>query len=87
MIDGKYDLNRHPRIHLSADGGAPVYDYAPSDGGAFAPGAVVYINEPGISEDEIAGEFTFNQDAVIRVPVRQQPKKIKEATQKGKKRK
>lgn len=85
VIDGKYDLNRHPRIRLSADGGAPVYDYAPSDGGVFAPGAVVYINEPGISEDEIAGEFTFDQDAVIRVPVRQRPKKIKETTQKGKK--
>ena len=27
IIDEKYDLNRHPRIKLSADGGAPQYSY------------------------------------------------------------
>ena len=27
MLDGKYDLMRHPNIHLTEDGGAPPYDY------------------------------------------------------------
>ena len=30
IIDEKYDLNRHPRIKLSADGGAPQYSYVSS---------------------------------------------------------
>ena len=28
MLDDKYDLMRHPNIHLTEDGGAPPYDYA-----------------------------------------------------------
>lgn len=27
MLDDKYDLMRHPNIHLTEDGGAPPYDY------------------------------------------------------------
>lgn len=84
VIDSKYDLKKHPRHYLTADGGAPVYDYAPDDDGFFTPGTAVYINEPDISEDDIAGEFTFDPKAVIRVPIRQRPPKT---NQKGKKRK
>lgn len=84
VIDSKYDLKKHPRHYLTADGGAPVYDYAPDDDGFFTPGTAVYINEPDTSEDDIAGEFTFDPKAVIRVPIRQRPPKT---NQKGKKRK
>ena len=27
MLDDKYDLMHHPNIHLTEDGGAPLYDY------------------------------------------------------------
>lgn len=84
VIDTKYDLKKHPRYRLTADSGAPIYDYAPDDDGFFTPGTAVYINEPDISEDDIAGEFTFDPKAVIRVPIRQRPPKT---NQKGKKRK
>lgn len=87
VIDTKYDLKKHPRYHLTADSGAPIYDYASSDDSVFTPGAEVYVNEPGIPEDEIAGEFTFDPNAVIRVPIRQQSvdkQPIQSKQQKGK---
>lgn len=74
VIDAKYDLNHHPRIHLSADGGAPIYDYAPEDGALSHQGAI-HINEPGITEDDVDGEFTFDPKAVIRVPIKKRQKK------------
>ena len=75
------------RDSLTADSGAPIYDYASSDDSVFTPGAEVYVNEPGIPEDEIAGEFTFDPNAVIRVPIHQRSvdkQPIQSKQQKGK---
>lgn len=58
VIDEKYDLNRHPRIKLSADGGAPQYSYVSSE---LLPGTnTIHINETDIDEDEVDGVFTFD---------------------------
>lgn len=69
VIDEKYDLNRHPRIKLSADGGAPIYDYAQAVPDAFSPGSSLYVNEDDIPESDIVGELTVDSNAVIRVPI------------------
>lgn len=34
MVDGKFDLNSHPLIHLTEDGGAEPFDYAAVDSAA-----------------------------------------------------
>ena len=58
IIDEKYDLNRHPRIKLSADGGAPQYSYVSS---ALLPETnTIQINETDVDEDEVDGMFTFD---------------------------
>ena len=58
IIDEKYDLNRHPRIKLSADGGAPQYSYVSSE---FLPETnTIQINETDVDEDEVDGVFTFD---------------------------
>ena len=58
IIDEKYDLNRHPRIKLSADGGAPQYSYVSS---ALLPETnTIQINETDVDEDEVDGVFTFD---------------------------
>ena len=58
IIDEKYDLNRHPRIKLSADGGAPQYSYISSE---FLPETnTIRINETDVEEDEVDGVFTFD---------------------------
>ena len=58
IIDEKYDLNRHPRIKLSADGGAPQYSYVSS---ALLPETnTIQINETDVDEDDVDGMFTFD---------------------------
>lgn len=58
IIDEKYDLNRHPRIKLSTDGGAPQYSYVSS---ALLPETnTIQINETDVDEDEVDGMFTFD---------------------------
>ena len=58
IIDEKYDLNRHPRIKLSAYGGAPQYSYVSS---ALLPETnTIQINETDVDEDEVDGMFTFD---------------------------
>lgn len=62
IIDEKYDLNRHPRIKLSADGGAPQYSYVSS---ALLPETnTIQINETDVDEDEVDGVFTFDLQKV-----------------------
>lgn len=57
IIDEKYDLNRHPRIKLSADGGAPQYSYVSSE--LLPETNTIQINETDVDEDEVDGVFTF----------------------------
>ena len=62
IIDERYDLNRHPRIKLSADGGAPQYSYVSS---ALLPETnTIQINETDVDEDEVDGVFTFDLQKV-----------------------
>lgn len=62
IIDEKYDLNRHPRIKFSADGGAPQYSYVSS---ALLPETnTIQINETDVDEDEVDGVFTFDLQKV-----------------------
>lgn len=58
IIDEKYDLNRHPRIKLSADGGAPQYSYVSSE--LLPETNTIQINETDVDEDEVDGVFTFD---------------------------
>ena len=58
IIDEKYDLNRHPRIKLSADGGAPQYSYVSSE--LLPETNTIQINETDVDEDEVDGMFTFD---------------------------
>lgn len=58
IIDEKYDLNRHPRIKLSADGGAPQYSYVSSE--LLPETNTIRINETDVDEDEVDGVFTFD---------------------------
>lgn len=58
IIDEKYDLNRHPRIKLSADGGAPQYSYVSSE--LLPETNTIHLNETDIDEDEVDGVFTFD---------------------------
>ena len=58
MIDEKYDLNRHPRIKLSADGGAPQYSYVSLE--LLPETNTIQINETDVDEDEVDGVFTFD---------------------------
>lgn len=51
IIDEKYDLNRHPRIKLSADGGAPQYSYVSSE--LLPETNTIQINETDVDEDEV----------------------------------
>lgn len=58
IIDEKYDLNRHPRIKLSTDGGAPQYSYVSSE--LLPETNTIQINETDVDEDEVDGVFTFD---------------------------
>lgn len=58
IIDERYDLNRHPRIKLSADGGAPQYSYVSSE--LLPETNTIQINETDVDEDEVDGVFTFD---------------------------
>lgn len=58
IIDEKYDLNRHPRIKFSADGGAPQYSYVSSE--LLPETNTIQINETDVDEDEVDGVFTFD---------------------------
>ena len=58
IIDEKYDLNRHPRIKRSADGGAPQYSYVSSE--LLPETNTIQINETDVDEDEVDGVFTFD---------------------------
>lgn len=58
IIDEKYDLNRHPRIKLSADGGAPQYSYVSSE--LLPETNTIQINETDVDEGEVDGVFIFD---------------------------
>ena len=62
IIDEKYDLNRHPRIKFSADGGAPQYSYVSSE--LLPETNTIQINETDVDEDEVDGVFTFDLQKV-----------------------
>lgn len=66
-VDQKYDLMQHPRIGLTADGGAPVYSLKDDTERIDRVMQRVYVNEQDISEDEITVEIEMDEGGDFRI--------------------
>lgn len=74
LMDGKYDLLKHPNIKYTTDGGAPVYAHGGTENavadmviGRLTPGDLVNIQEPEalyelLSDEDMENIFQFKED-------------------------